>query len=505
MNTKVPSSSSSMSASNEDLFKDAIGIGNAKSKKELLLEQLKKVALEEAAMLEEMKNMEEVVPSKAKVLTKQNDNEELPETKAKASANPDVKEDQSAVEGAIKKSIVEPMYWNEAKARQVEMRSFRPPLKSSRGASSSTKVQENSPSSEAMKLIKELRNRTPPGIKLGPTIRVTPAQIHAENLKRNRIPNKPKEVEKLKRTDHPRLTTDDPNAKLAPSTAVPPSEYKPRPFIQDLQELGLESEIYQKSQRPLYYWEGLMLSEHAMKDLIYKRSEMLLACKDSKLRTIGTQTYVSQAGKLRVMGCVNCRSRTHHARDFQLPYRPGFCRICFADGFDTEDSIYPHGIEHEAALGLCEGCGGEKSLYCPECPDCNVRYKDIVGWLRLNYVTWPTWAFPVDHGYLVNEGTETLKRCVKAKFNYLNDAANRAREFLIRENALTFAPVVQSREVPTIRQLTEEKLQLALNALVHLLTKKTMDEIMKERPELDDGTEIKTLEPTKSKYRAKKY
>ncbi|KAK0072006.1 hypothetical protein PV325_012036, partial [Microctonus aethiopoides] len=397
------------------------------------------------------------------------------------------------------------LIWDEAKIRSIEMRSYRPPLKSSVRARSNIEVEENPPSSEAIHLIREIRSRSPPRIKLGSkTVRITPAQLHAENLKRNRIPKEPKELQRLKDSNRPRLTTDDPDACLAPSIMVRPATCEIPTFRELLRELGLEKNVQEQPGRPLYFVESRMLSEEALKDLICRRAEMLVARKDSKTVTRGTQTYVSQAGKPRVQGCVNCRSYTHHARECSLPYRPGFCQICFADGYDTKDCIYPHGVEHEAALSLCVGCGGDLSLYCPECPDYNIRYKDIVDWLRLNYATWPTWAIPADHRYLVNEGTEILKRRVKAKFDDPNDVPNRVRKFLIRENALSIAPVVVNRNVSTMGQLSEEKRQLALRALTHPLVDKTLDEIMRERPELGDGAEIKVLVPTKYQHRATK-
>ncbi|KAK0174975.1 hypothetical protein PV327_008761 [Microctonus hyperodae] len=392
----------------------------------------------------------------------------------------------------------------EAVALQSELRSCRPPLKSSNNSTPIVKENKKlSSGEEAMKLIKEIRERSPPRIEVGPTTRVTMAQIHAENLKRGRIPKEQKQPEMLKGANRPRLTTDDPNARLAPSTAVQPAPYSPPTFEEVLKELGLEQNVQGQSQKPLYYEDCRMFSEDAFKDTIKKRSEMFSARMDSQTVSVGTQTYVTFAGKPKVYGCVNCRSAAHHARDCKLPYRPGFCQVCFADGCDTKDCIYPHGVEHEAALGLCIGCGRNLSLYCPECPDCNIRFEGIVDWLRLNYATWPSWAIPADHSYMVNEGKEMLKRRTKAKFHNPSDTPNRVREFLIRENALANAPEVASRHVPTAGQLSEKKRQLAIRALEHPLSKKTLDEIMKERPELDNGEEIKIVVPTKYKhYRA---
>lgn len=514
----TPSSSSS-SILDDNLFDNISDTDSVAIKRKLLMEQLRALELEEAAL--EQRKQEEIASSnkamgpvkpkwnkKGELSFFESDDEENPEHTTSDNAKPATSSKDEVKDPCGKKlANQDPMTrvsdWNEEIARQKEMRSLRPPLRSSITESSNVRKHESSPSYEAIELIKEIKGRSPPRIKLGhTTTRVTPNQLHAENLKRNRIPKDHKEVEKLKGSNRPLLTTDDHRAQLAPSTAVRPAAYRPPTFKEFLGELGLEKSVRERPEKPLYFVECRMLSDEALKDLICKRAAMLVARKDSQTVTRGTQTYVSQAGKARVQGCVNCRSYTHHARDCKLPYRPGFCQICFADGFDTKDCVYPHGIEHEAALGLCVGCGTDLSLYCPECPDCNIRYKDIVDWLRLNYATWPSWAIPADHKYLVNEGVEVLKRRVKAKFDDPNDTPNRVREFLIRENALSIAPDVANRNVPTMEQLSEEKRQLAMRALVHPLTKKTLDEIIRERPELDDGEEIKIVIPTKYKHQS---
>lgn len=57
---------------------------------------------------------------------------------------------------------------------------------------------------------------------------------------------------------------------------------------------------------------------------------------------------------------------------------------------NTDDCIYPYGIEYERTLGRCSGYSTDLKVHCPECPDCDIGYGDIVDWLRLNYATWPT-------------------------------------------------------------------------------------------------------------------
>ncbi|KAK0159869.1 hypothetical protein PV327_010935 [Microctonus hyperodae] len=498
------SSSSSSGILDEDLFENASDTDSVRIRRRLLMEQLRALETEKVSKQKGGKQ-KETTPSidvAKKVKAKWNKKGEL---SFFSSDNEDeVKPSTSSQDEAI--------------ARQVEARKLRPPLKSSMKETtnepplkSSMKETVNeqttkkASSMEIMDLINEIRNRPPPKIELGTTTTlVTAAQIHAENIKRNRIPKGKKEQRKLEGANRPLLTTDDPDAELAPSVTVGPAPFKLPSFREFMRELGLEKEIPDETAKKLYLVECRLLPEQALKEMLTKRAELWVSCKNGETRDVGTQTYVTHAGKPRVLGCVNCRSGTHHARDCQLPYRPGFCQICFADGYDTQDCVYPHGIEHEAALGVCAGCGRDLSLYCPECPDCNERYEGIVDWLRMNYATWPTWAVPADHRYLINEGVEVLKRKVKAKFTNPNDTPNRLRKFLIRENALSVAPAIAGRNIPTIKMLNEEKRQLALRALVQPQMKESLDEIIRKRPELDDGAEVKVILPTKYKQRSNK-
>lgn len=212
-----------------------------------------------------------------------------------------------------------------------------------------------------------------------------------------------------------------------------------------------------------------------------------------------TQTYVTQVKKQTGHGCINCRSREHGFRECLLPYRPGFCTICGADGFDTLDCIFPHGIEHEIALGRCPGCSREEYLYCPECPDCNIRHAGLIDYLRLNYATWPSFLIPKDHRYLVDNTVDDLKRRIKAKFNDKDDLPIRIRKFLIRENALMSVDKSAKINVSSPLQLSEEKRQRAVKALLEPQTKETMDEVMRKRPELRGDEEIRVIVPTKFK------
>lgn len=106
---------------------------------------------------------------------------------------------------------------------------------------------------------------------------------------------------------------------------------------------------------------------------------------------------------------------------------------------------------------------------------------------------------PNDHRYLVGEGEEVLKRKVKAKFDTPEDFPNRVRQYLIRENALAAIDHPANPKAESAQQLSEEKRQRAVQALYSPLVKKTLDEIMEERPEINDGETISVIIPTKYK------
>lgn len=88
-----------------------------------------------------------------------------------------------------------------------------------------------------------------------------------------------------------------------------------------------------------------------------------------------------------------------------------------------------------------------------------------------------------------------------ADFSKRKDCANRIRNFLIRENALGAVRKLANPAAKTAIKLSEEKRSLALRALQKPFANKTLDEIMKERPELSDGEEIKIIIPSKYKQR----
>lgn len=359
------------------------------------------------------------------------------------------------------------------------------------------------PKTEADAILHEIRNLPPPKLKLTKPSRISNAGIRAENLRRNRFPigeNPPLAVDKKGRAQK---LTDVPTATVAPSVMVKPLPLEDLPSFDDvLKELGVpEMANPDGDGETVYFADCRILSRQILKDLVMKRAQILVARQESKMVSRGTQTFISTAGKQHTVGCGNCRSKEHQFRDCQLPFRPGFCHICGADGFDSEDCIYPHGIEHEYALQRCVGCGRDTDLYCPECPDCNIRYGDIVDWLRLNYATWPSSLVPKDHRYLINEGEEELRRKVKANFADPRDAPNRVRKLLIRENALAAATTLANKDLPTTTDLAEEKRALAIRTLTLPRVRKTLDVLMEERPELRGKDPVTVIVPTKYQRR----
>ncbi|XP_043276050.1 uncharacterized protein [Venturia canescens] len=354
-------------------------------------------------------------------------------------------------------------------------------------------------SAEVEELLQKIKNLPPPKLKLARYQKATPADIQAENLKRKRIETKPHPLS-TNASGEPKRSTDIRNAVVAPSVMVEPLPLGKLPsFDEVVRELGIpELLIAQGHRPPLYVADCRILSQDLLKKLINKRAEHLVSRMESKRVDRGTQTFITQVGKQHVAGCVNCRSRGHHFKNCELPYRPGFCQVCGADGFEAQDCIYPHGIEHEMALGRCLGCSRDLSLYCPECPDCNIRYAGLVDWLRLNYATWPTERIPEDHRYIVNEAKGTLKRHM-VRFSDPGDTANQIRSFLIREKALVGAKKLANPAAATAEELSKTKRLLAIQALQKPFVMKSLDEIMEERPELSDGEEIKVIIPSKYK------
>ncbi|KAK2578374.1 hypothetical protein KPH14_000837 [Odynerus spinipes] len=325
-------------------------------------------------------------------------------------------------------------------------------------------------SEEILGLLSEIRNRPPPRIKTSRVI-VTEDDLQRENLLRRRIDSGFHPLQMSTKYQRPARSTDNPTACVAPSVAV-----KPAPFIRDqtfneiLRELGVPGFTPTESQKkPVYFVDCRIISEQMLKDIITKRAEALVV-KMSK----------------------------------ENSSRPGFCQICGADGFDKEDCIYPHGVEHERMLGRCPGCSRDLSLYCPECPDCNIRYADLTDWLRLNYATWPSWSIPVDHRVMVEQTDSYLKRKFKVKFDDPSNEANKIRQFLIRENALATAEFLANPAAKTAIQMSEEKRQQAVCTLYTPLAHKTLDEVMKERPELSDEQGVSVVVPSKYKKERRK-
>lgn len=217
-----------------------------------------------------------------------------------------------------------------------------------------------------------------------------------------------------------------PGAMLAPSTKVGPMPLgKMPPFDTVLEERGVPPLMKATgSKPPLYFADCRIITQELFKSIVTKRAEYLIKKMESNKVDQGPQTFITHIGKQHMAGCVNCRSKEHSFKACKLPFRPGFCKICGAEGFNEEDCIYPHGVEREIALGRCAGCGRDLSLYCPECPDCNIRYEGLVDWLRLNYTTWPTWMIPDDHRYMVNNGDSVLNKKTRVRFNDPKDRPN---------------------------------------------------------------------------------
>uniref|UniRef100_A0A6V7HK86 Uncharacterized protein n=1 Tax=Bracon brevicornis TaxID=1563983 RepID=A0A6V7HK86_9HYME len=148
------------------------------------------------------------------------------------------------------------------------------------------------------------------------------------------------------------------------------------------------------------------------------------------------------------------------------------------------------------ALNRCSGCGRSAHLYFPECGDCNIRFAGLTDWLRLNYATWPTNLIPEDHRYLVNEGPKLLRKIVKDKFKDPHDPVNRARAFLLRDNALARIEQPTNPHAATMKKLREEERERYIRALLTPFADKTMEEIVEERPELRDGEEYTVIYPS---------
>lgn len=151
-------------------------------------------------------------------------------------------------------------------------------------------------------------------------------------------------------------------------------------FQEVVKELGVPQPVNHRcKEQPTSLAEYRIVSQSLLKDIIKKkRAEIFVKKMETTKFVRGTQTLVSCVAKQHIIGCVNYRSRKQHVRECKLAHRPGFCHICGADGFDTDDCIYPHVIEHEYALGGSPGCSRGLSLFCPEYPDCNIRTK---GWM----------------------------------------------------------------------------------------------------------------------------
>lgn len=378
------------------------------------------------------------------------------------------------------------------------------PLQLGRAGNTVIAKTATSKKTEVQELLEGIKQLSPPRLHSVKPTRMTQDQLMAENQRRYRLPIKDPVLQKSEETGQPLTTFDLPRHTLAPSVKFGPVPAREMPTVdQMLREMGLISQSTpQSGPPPLYLVECRIINEETLKSLIKRRARHLLEKMHSdegekSYVDRGTQTYVTTVAKPFVAGCVNCRSRDHHVKKCTLPFRPGFCHICGADGFDTDDCIYPHGVEHELALNRCVGCGNDLSLYCPECPDCNIRYKGIVDWLRLNYTTLPTWAIPPDHQYMVDEKKALLTRQLKMKFSDPRSKPNQIRKFLIRENALETNVRAENPEaLKIVDKLTSSKRHQATQALLAPYVEEQLEKILKEKPEMPDGAECRVLVPT---------
>lgn len=123
----------------------------------------------------------------------------------------------------------------------------------------------------------------------------------------------------------------------------------------------------------------------------------------------------------------------------------------------------------------------------------------MVNSLRLNDASWPAWTRPSEHRYLTGEGEGKLKRKVKGKFDDPKDYPNRVRRFLIRANVLYAVTRSVNPEAKIVIQLSEEKRKLAVKYLYSSFVEKSLEELIKEWPELVGGEEIEVIIPTKYK------
>lgn len=353
---------------------------------------------------------------------------------------------------------------------------------------------ENPILTEVQKLLEAIENIPTP--KKGGWYIETTTEIEKENKLRQRTPGANLVKQKSPALAREVRSTDNAEAQLAPSVTVSPTSMPPLPsFTQFL----LKNDLQVLSNQPQEQKVMFLIDEEELKRLVTERAKMLVAGKDARKVDRGTQTYVTQVGKLHSSGCINCGSKLHHFTKCNLPLRPGFCNQCGAQGFDAEDCPYPHGVEHERALDRCAGCSRDLSLYCPECPDCNIRWAGCVDFFRLNYAIMPAWMIPEDHQIMVGEAESAIKRRFKIKFDNPTDAANKIRHFLIRENALLSAPRIANPEIPTASQLSRDKRERALAALEAPVTHKHLDEIARDFPELrdDQGYTVLVTKPLK--------
>ncbi|KAK2577717.1 hypothetical protein KPH14_012842 [Odynerus spinipes] len=103
---------------------------------------------------------------------------------------------------------------------------------------------------------------------------------------------------------------------------------------------------------------------------------------------------------------------------------------------------------------------------------------------------------PRDHLALVGFDEGYLKRKFRVKFDDPRDRANRVRQFLIRENALEAEENIDNPAAKYAKEVSREKRLQALKALQSPAAGRALDEVLRERPELNEGQEVKIVIPS---------
>ena len=148
-------------------------------------------------------------------------------------------------------------------------------------------------SRDAEKLLNEIRSLPPPELELTKPGRISPAQLQAEDSRRNRIPALGHPVLRFG-SGKESTSMDFPTALVPPSVTVHPLPLDKIPSFEDiLQELGVPQLVNPKGQQqPLYMVDCRVVSQTQLKDLILKRAKILVEKMEAKKINRGAQTFV---------------------------------------------------------------------------------------------------------------------------------------------------------------------------------------------------------------------